>query len=59
MQPIMDALWEKAESPLQRSDRQHINERKKRRERRKHIVWYVLLAALLFSTILYMCLFIK
>lgn len=59
MQPIMDAIWEKAESLLQRSDRQHVNERKKRRERRKHIVWYVLLAALLFSATLYMCLFIK
>ncbi len=59
MQPVLDAIWEKTESSLQRDDRRHMKERDKRRRQRKHVIWYVLTAVLLLGSVLYICLFMK
>lgn len=59
MQPVLDAIWEKTESSLQRDDRRHMKEHDKRRRQRKRVIWYILTAVLLLGSVLYICLFMK
>lgn len=59
MRQILDAAWERIESPLQKDDRQHIKSRQTRRTRRKWTAAYVAAGVLGLAALIYACFFIK